>query len=601
MYVTAGNGTTHAETTVDAANTLTLVSGRDTTLEGAQARGETVIADIGRSLTMTSQQDTNDYARKDQSAGIDVAFGTGGGQVSASYNQSKIDSTYTSVKEQTGIQAGEGGFDIRVGGHTQLNGAAIASAADPLRNRLETGSLGWSDLENEAEYKASSFGISASGGSGGGSVSPNISVPQHEKSGSTTQAGIADGTLIVHDGSGEGIARGVTELQQDGLKEIFDQQKVAERMEMGQVAGQVGMRAAGDLAQQMGWEEGSKEKVILHGIVGAGIAALGGGDVLEGLAGAATNQLTSKAMQGYLRGNDIDPNSPEGKTLMELGSLALGAVVGGGSGAATALAAEQFNRQLHPDERHVIEKLMEEGYSEEQLMAVACVMVQCLLGRDMIEPGTLLEGVDGMSLTPAGTYLASQYQSVLDGMTAGQQEEITRVLAGSGLFKYTRADAYKDAFHDVQTAQRLGGVTQAGLGLLGAWASSVLCPFTVWGCAAAAESADNMSAGLTTWYQGRPALTLQNQAWQAVGLSPGNPNLVEALTGMGIAAGGAFAVNRTLAGQGKYAGAASDGAGSGRNTGRTETPDHLLPDNVNGDGLSPPSLKFTVVRPSSTP
>lgn len=101
-----GGGLTHAETTVDAANTLTLVSGRHTTLEGAQARGETVIADIGRNLTMTSQQDTNDYTRKDQSAGIDAAFGTGSGQISANYNQSKIDSSYTSVKEQTGIQAG---------------------------------------------------------------------------------------------------------------------------------------------------------------------------------------------------------------------------------------------------------------------------------------------------------------------------------------------------------------------------------------------------------------------------------------------------------------------------------------------------------------
>ena len=388
-----GSGTTHAETTVDAANTLTLVSGRDTTLEGAQARGETVIADIGRDLSLISQQDTNDYKRKDQSAGIDAAIGTGGGQISGNYNQSKIDSTYTSVKEQTGIQAGDGGFDITVGGHTQLDGAAIASTAAPELNRLETGSLGWNDLQNEAEYKASSVGISASGGSGGGSgggsVSPSLSVPQHDKANSTTQAGIADGTLIVHDGSGEGITRGVTELQQDGLKEIFDQQKVAERMEMGEVAGQVGMRAAGDLAQQMGWEEGSKEKVILHGIVGAGIAALGGGDVLEGLAGAAVNQKLTQAMQEYLRDNGISPNSPEGKTLMELGSLAVGAAVGGGSGAATALAGEQFNRQLHPDERQVIEKLMEEGYSEEQLMAVACVMVQCLLGRDMIEPGTL--------------------------------------------------------------------------------------------------------------------------------------------------------------------------------------------------------------------
>ena len=32
-----------------------------------------------------------------------------------------------SVTEQSGIYAGDGGFDITVGGHTQLDGAVIAS------------------------------------------------------------------------------------------------------------------------------------------------------------------------------------------------------------------------------------------------------------------------------------------------------------------------------------------------------------------------------------------------------------------------------------------------------------------------------------------
>ncbi|MCE4518187.1 hypothetical protein LYZ87_22615 [Xanthomonas hortorum pv. vitians] len=36
--------------------------------------------------------------------------------------------------------------------------------------------------------------------------------------------------------------------------------------------------------------------------------------------------------------------------LMELGSAALGGIAGGQVGAKTALAGDQFNRQLHPDE-----------------------------------------------------------------------------------------------------------------------------------------------------------------------------------------------------------------------------------------------------------
>ncbi|HDR2620796.1 TPA: hemagglutinin repeat-containing protein [Enterobacter chuandaensis] len=44
------NGTTltHTETRVNAGDTLTIISGRDTNLTGAQVSGESVLADIGR-------------------------------------------------------------------------------------------------------------------------------------------------------------------------------------------------------------------------------------------------------------------------------------------------------------------------------------------------------------------------------------------------------------------------------------------------------------------------------------------------------------------------------------------------------------------------
>ncbi len=40
-------------------------------------------------------------------------------------------SRFDSVAEQTGMFAGDGGFDITVGRHTQLDGAVIASTATP--------------------------------------------------------------------------------------------------------------------------------------------------------------------------------------------------------------------------------------------------------------------------------------------------------------------------------------------------------------------------------------------------------------------------------------------------------------------------------------
>ncbi|PJD12525.1 filamentous hemagglutinin, partial [Enterobacter roggenkampii] len=160
------NGTTltHTETTVNAGDTLTIVSGRDTNLTGAQVSGESVLADIGRNLTITSEQDTDHYdsSQKNISAGGSFSFGTMTGSGGISYSRDKMDSDFASVREQSGIVAGSGGFDVTVGGHTQLDGGVMASTATADKNRLDTGTLGWRDIHNTAEYNVEhqSAGIS---------------------------------------------------------------------------------------------------------------------------------------------------------------------------------------------------------------------------------------------------------------------------------------------------------------------------------------------------------------------------------------------------------------------------------------------------------
>lgn len=54
-------------------------------------------------------------------------------------------------------------FDIRVGERTQPNGAVLAGSEDAGKNHLSTGTLGWSDLVNRAEYKVESHSIGISG------------------------------------------------------------------------------------------------------------------------------------------------------------------------------------------------------------------------------------------------------------------------------------------------------------------------------------------------------------------------------------------------------------------------------------------------------
>jgi hypothetical protein len=72
---------------------------------------------VGHDLLMRSQQDNNDYDSKQTSvaAGGSFTFGSmsGSGYINAS--QDKMKSRFDSVAEQTGLYAGDGGFDITVG------------------------------------------------------------------------------------------------------------------------------------------------------------------------------------------------------------------------------------------------------------------------------------------------------------------------------------------------------------------------------------------------------------------------------------------------------------------------------------------------------
>jgi len=64
-----GNGTAWTETTLDSGGTVSMTSGRDAILNGAQVSGGKMVADIGRDLWMSSQQDSNDYQSKQTSVG----------------------------------------------------------------------------------------------------------------------------------------------------------------------------------------------------------------------------------------------------------------------------------------------------------------------------------------------------------------------------------------------------------------------------------------------------------------------------------------------------------------------------------------------------
>nr|WP_221179077.1 hemagglutinin repeat-containing protein [Pseudomonas brassicacearum] len=168
-----GDDVTQTNTSIKSGHTLNLQSGGDTNIKGAVASGETVKVKVGGDLNIESLQDTSTYKSQQSSANVGVSlcippFCYGTSSVSGGIAQQHMQSEYASVSEQSGIKAGNGGFQVEVTGNTDLVGAVIASTDKAVadgKNTLSTGTLTSSDIKNKAEYDASS--INLSGGYGG--------------------------------------------------------------------------------------------------------------------------------------------------------------------------------------------------------------------------------------------------------------------------------------------------------------------------------------------------------------------------------------------------------------------------------------------------
>ncbi|AJJ07330.1 putative hemagglutinin-like secreted protein [Yersinia pseudotuberculosis] len=157
---------------------------------------------MGRDLLLQSQQDSDNYDAKQQNSSVGGSFSPGSmtGSISINGSQDKLNSNFDSVQEQTGIFAGSGGFDITVGGHTQLDGAVIGSTATADKNTLDTGTLGFSDIDNQADFKVEhqSVGISTGGNIGSqfvGNMANGLLVGANNEghADSTTHAAVSEG------------------------------------------------------------------------------------------------------------------------------------------------------------------------------------------------------------------------------------------------------------------------------------------------------------------------------------------------------------------------------------------------------------------------
>ncbi|MCL2892095.1 hemagglutinin repeat-containing protein [Brenneria tiliae] len=244
-----GNNLTHQLTQMHATEEVKLVSGADTLLNGAVVSGQRVAADVGGDLLISSTQDTATYDSKNSSAGLNVSICVPpicAGQTvagNANLSQQILNNNYASVREQSGIRAGDGGFDIRVGNHTQLDGAVLASEADADKNRLSTATLGWRDIANISDYQGSGFSIGVSTDS-----MPVSSLAQNkDRQSGITQSAVAPAVIEIRDGSAQ--RQDIAQLSRDtagandSVNDGFDRQKVEDKLAIQQEATALGAQA----------------------------------------------------------------------------------------------------------------------------------------------------------------------------------------------------------------------------------------------------------------------------------------------------------------------------------------------------------------------
>lgn len=348
-----GSTTSYKASTVNANDTLTMKSGKDTDLIGSTVSGNKVKADVYGNLNIESLQTKKEYSEENISAGMSFSTAAGKTSYGGSASKGNMKSHYESVINQAGIRAGGEGFDISVKDNTDLKGGVIDSAASKDKNTLTTGTLSWEDKENKADYKAGGMGVSYSPNNKSSKLNqrgltPNLTPTVKDNADSTTKSAVAEGTI--HITNKEKQKQDIASLNRDTknslnqLQEIFDKSKVEEKQELLGMLEKYGNQAIHTYAESKGWEDGSSEKMLLHGAFGALMGDMAGGSAASGALSGSVNEY----VMGYLtktKGKDWVQKHPD---TVQWISSGVGAAIGASvkdmaTGANVSLDASKWN------------------------------------------------------------------------------------------------------------------------------------------------------------------------------------------------------------------------------------------------------------------
>ena len=345
----------YKESTIQARNELISHSGKDTNLIGSTLSGGKVTMNIGGNMNITSQQASHHYTSENASAGMHVSTLPGKVNLTGNASRGSMRSDFDSVTSQSGIHAGNDGYEITVKENTRLKGGLIDSVANADKNRLTTGTLAWEDMKNSADYKAGGLGISYASKDEGTrlnerGLTPLISPAIRGSADSTTKSAVSEGTITIIDR--EHQKQDILKLNRDTknslnqLQEIFDKTKVEEKQELVGMLEKYGNQAIHTYAESKDWKDGSTEKMLLHGAFGALMGDMAGGSAATGALSGGVNEY----VMGYLtkeKGEDWVQKHPDTVQWIAAGvGAALGNLTDGDMAEAvnTALAATKWNK-----------------------------------------------------------------------------------------------------------------------------------------------------------------------------------------------------------------------------------------------------------------
>ncbi len=285
--------------------TLTTTTTGDTTLSGANIDANKLDMNIGGDLTIRSLQDS----KKHDSGTLTV------GTTKSNLNIEK--ERYKSVGTQTSINTKQ--LNIKTQGNTDLIGAKIVSTSP---STLSTGTLTYSDLENQTEYSNIGFG------------SDGLDSPMAQDKDTQTNTAISN-TITVDIKDKTKQTQDISKISNDTQHAHYRVQEVNKEVLniRKDVAGQIGKEAFKAIGDIYDSPKNSKIKELIpkelfQALAGATMATISGNG--NAVSGATASIVAEKASDAILKiAEDGSINKHQMKAVATIASMTVGGLIGG--------------------------------------------------------------------------------------------------------------------------------------------------------------------------------------------------------------------------------------------------------------------------------